>query len=932
MQTNWKILGWPQHCRMGAMVLMLAATLAMSTSGCGDEGGNESPAGATAGDTNTEPDVGDLDSSEPDTAVEDAQDAGGSTDEDVGGADADAGGTDEDSGGPDIAPPDNCPGGAYCPCKDNSECTSAFCMESPAGKYCAPTCVDSCEKEGFTCLSVAGIGPDGQATICVPSGGAKLCNPCGENADCKALGYSSAACVKYGGGELGAYCGIGCNTTDDCPVDYTCDEVEDVAGNKVKQCVVPKENGMCKCSDWAIEQELSTVCFKTAGETKCPGKRTCLADGKQGAPVGGGLSACDAADKTTEICDGTDNDCDGDVDEASCDDDNPCTADECSKDTLQCDHTNATGLCDADGSVCTKEDKCENGACKAGEVIVCDDKNPCTDDKCDKEKGCVYENNEAPCNADDNECTLADACKEGTCEPGAAKACASDDSCVKGSCSILDGKCKYKFQEGSACDDGKLCTKDDKCADEVTGCKGTDLACDDSDVCTADSCDPTKGCVTVPQAGACDDGDLCSKDDKCDGGKCTAGSQINCDDADVCTKDSCDPKAACKHEPLTNTGCDDGNDCTVGDTCQAGKCSPGNSQCTCVSNADCKDKEDGNLCNGTLFCDKSGKAWSCKVDPKTVVSCDTSNDTFCAENKCDPAQGKCEVVKKSKGTPCDADKSVCTKDDFCDTDGVCKPGDKLACDDGNECTDDACDPVAGCKSIFNTAPCNADDDACTENDKCTSGKCAAGKLKSCDDDEVCTKDACDTKNGACIIQNLPGACDDNDVCTKGDQCGKDPGSGKYTCIGGAQDKCDDNNLCTKDSCAAGKGCQNTADDSLFEACYTGDPATKDVGICKAGKKVCKDGKLGATCVDEVKPESKENCDDKLDNNCNKQVNEGCAPTGYTARFGTAVLDAKGPKYGARVLVGGSTAVGESKGAKQTVNFGFYAWLKALLGK
>ena len=50
----------------------------------------------------------------------------------------------------------------------------------------------------------------------------------------------------------------------------------------------------------------------------------------------------------------------------------------------------------------------------------------------------------------------------------------------------------------------------------------------------------------------------------------------------------------------------------------------------------------------------------------------------------------------------------------------------------------------------------------------------------------------------------------------------------------------------------------------------------------------------------------ENCDDKLDNNCNKSVNEGCAPTGYTARFGSAVLNSKGQKYSARVLVGGST--------------------------
>jgi len=931
MLANWNLLeGARLHQGGGRLIAIVAAILLVTTIGCGDEGEGSDPATPVA-DSGSNEDTGGIDDVE-DAGSTDEEDSGPQIEDAEEDVPEDTGSTDEDSTEPDIEPPDDCPSGPYCTCSKAADCTSNFCMDSPEGKYCAPTCIEGCEKDGFTCLTVNGIGPDGTATICVPKGGAKLCSPCKENADCKAAGYGAAACMKYGGGELGAFCGIGCTADSDCPLDYTCKDGEDVTGKTTKQCVVADGKGICKCSQWAIEQELSTTCYKTSGETKCPGTRTCLAAGKQGAPDGGGLSACSAEEKSKEICDGTDNDCDGDIDETSCDDDNPCTDDECSKDSLQCKYANKSGLCDADGTECTKDDQCEDGKCKAGELLECDDKNPCTTDKCDKDKGCTHENNTAPCNADDNGCTVADACKEGKCQPGEKKACAADDPCVKGTCKILDGKCQYKFQTGEPCDDGKICFVKDKCVSEVDGCKGVALNCDDGSVCTADECDAAKGCTGTPQAGKCDDGDLCTKDDKCDGGKCVGGGGVNCDDKDVCTKDSCDPKAACKHEPLTNTSCDDGNDCTVGDTCQKGKCEPGNNQCACVTKVDCEKKEDGNLCNGTLFCDKSAQPWSCKVDPKTVKSCDTSKDTFCAETKCDPADGKCKVVKKSKGTPCNADKSVCTKDDFCDTDGVCKPGDKLACDDSNGCTDDSCDPVAGCKSVFNTAPCDADGNACTENDKCTSGKCAAGPAKKCDDGEACTKNSCDTKNGACLTQNIPGACDDNNVCTKSDQCGKDPKSGKYTCIGGAADKCNDNNLCTKDTCVAGKGCVNTADNSLFETCYSGDPKTKDVGICKAGKKLCKDGKLGSACTGEVKPQAKENCDDKLDNNCNKQTNEGCAPTGYTARFGTAVLDAKGGKYGARVLVGGSTAAGQSKGSKHTVDFGFYAWLKALLGK
>ncbi len=932
MQADWNRLdGARTSASLSRLIALLAVLTFVSVTGCGDETTDGDAGSATPADTGNGGDIdnlGDTTGGE-DTAVEVDTGPG---EEDIAAEDTADVAPDVDVGEPDIAEPDVCPGGPYCSCSKAADCTSTFCMDSPGGKYCAPSCIDGCDKDGFTCLTVNGIGPDGTATICVPKGGAKLCSPCKENADCKAAGYGAASCVKYGGGDLGAFCGIGCDTSDQCPVDYECKEVEDVTGKKSNQCVMASGKGICKCSTWAIEQELSTDCFKTAGETKCPGTRTCLAAGKQGAPDGGGLSSCDAADKSSEICDGTDNDCDGDIDETACDDDNPCTGDECSKGTFQCEHTNKTGLCDADETVCTKDDSCVDGKCKAGELLECDDKNPCTDDKCDKEKGCEYTNNKAPCNADDNLCTVNDSCSEGKCNAGDKKACASDDPCVKGSCKISDGKCKYGFQTDEPCDDGKICFVKDKCISENDGCKGTALNCDDGSVCTADECDATKGCTGTPQAGKCDDGDLCTKEDKCAGGKCAGGGALDCDDKDVCTKDSCDSKAACKHAPLTNTMCDDGNDCTTGDTCQKGKCTAGNNQCVCVSNDECKPKEDGNLCNGTLFCDKSKQPWNCKVDPKTVKSCDTSKDTFCAETKCDPADGACKIVKKSKGTPCDADKSVCTKGDFCGADGVCTPGDKLACDDSNTCSDDSCDPVTGCKSVFNTAPCDADGNACTVNDKCTSGKCAAGPAKKCDDSEACTKNTCDKKNGACLTQNLPGACDDNNVCTKSDQCGKNPKTGKYTCIGGAADKCNDNNLCTKDICVAGKGCVNTNDDSLFEACYTADPKTKGVGICKAGKKLCKAGKLGAACTGEIKPQAKENCYDKLDNNCNKTVNEGCAPTGYTARFGTAVLNAKGQKYGAHMLVGGSTAAGQSKGSKHTVDFGFYAWLKGLLGK
>ena len=101
------------------------------------------------------------------------------------------------------------------------------------------------------------------------------------------------------------------------------------------------------------------------------------------------------------------------------------------------------------------------------------------------------------------------------------------------------------------------------------------------------------------------------------------------------------------------------------------------------------------------------------------------------------------------------------------------------CGDGNECTDDSCDPVKGCLH----AP------------------------HSCDDANICTNDLCDPTPGkGCYYQMAaPGtACDDSSVCTQDDSCvlGK--------CLGTAID-CDDGVKCTSDLCDAKKGCVHVID-------------------------------------------------------------------------------------------------------------------------
>ena len=75
-------------------------------------------------------------------------------------------------------------------------------------------------------------------------------------------------------------------------------------------------------------------------------------------------------DDAEEICNGIDDNCDGDVDEDACDDGNPCTDDGCTPKS-GCTFYPNQEFCD-DGTLCTTNDKCLQGQCK-GDVLECDE-------------------------------------------------------------------------------------------------------------------------------------------------------------------------------------------------------------------------------------------------------------------------------------------------------------------------------------------------------------------------------------------------------------------------------------------------------------------------------------------------------------------------------------------------------------------------------
>jgi hypothetical protein len=207
-----------------------------------------------------------------------------------------------DAGDADTPDPGYCEPGEGCfldPCSDNSKCMSGWCAEHLGEGVCTVQCIEECPP-GWTCRQIAGPGPD-LVFVCV-SDFASLCLPCASGSDCKGIGGTEDVCVGYG--PVGNFCGAECGDDGDCLWGFSCIEVASVEGTQSKQCVYGA--GLCPCTEKAIKLGLWTSCTATHEAGSCEGKRVCTE---------AGLSDCDAPVPAPEVCDGIDNDCDGDVDE-----------------------------------------------------------------------------------------------------------------------------------------------------------------------------------------------------------------------------------------------------------------------------------------------------------------------------------------------------------------------------------------------------------------------------------------------------------------------------------------------------------------------------------------------------------------------------------------------------------------------------------------
>ncbi len=731
-------------------------------------------------------------------------------------------------------------------CEDGDPCTTNTCNAgtcasvTETGGLCECLSASDCQAADV-CSDVACVANSCQySNVAAGSNDAGECpNVCDGSGECVEC-LSNSECAANGEvcDTINNVC-VACNSVADCGAADTC-HVMTCSANECVQ--VPEQEGeTCTggvCSD-------VQTCVECVDDTQCASGLFC-----------GAMNTCVACESN-----------------AQCDDGISCTSDVCNEAGVCSNIVNTAGTQCIDGAgeagVCLGDDCVECGSdsdCSNGELcnlsnntcqeclsdVNCEDGNECTEDVC----------NGGTCS---NLPTTGDTCSgSGVCNSAAqcvgcltAADCGSGDSCEAVSCvnsvcetnNIPVGGSDIRCDTSTPlCDGSGICVECNVGSDCASGlcvenacveCVAASDCGENPNDCFRNECQ-LNTCIAVHEgAGAqCDfaQGEICANDSdstcvEClEDAHCLNAEQPLCSPSNTCvaclTDSQCNDANACTTDLCSNNVCV--NDATaIGSDCSGGVCNGAGTCEICNVDQDCVDL---NPSNPVCLIDAVNGNSCVECNEDTI--CDDGND--CTINACNRASNTCDVAPVAAGTD--------TPSGVANGDGQC-----VQCLGNEDCATGFCD-------IANNVctGCLADTDCPVANQCQTSSCIGSGASQACAPvSNLPNGSLCTDGGNACVEGQCEECFVDND-CGVGEVC--NPST--FTCMGCFEDThcggstpfCDVvNNVCA--SCLADSDCSDsnecTADQCVngtctFESLNAGD-------ACSAG--VCDGAESAPTCIE-----------------------------------------------------------------------------------
>jgi MYXO-CTERM domain-containing protein len=256
---------------------------------------------------------------------------------------------------------------------------------------------------------------------------------------------------------------------------------------------------------------------------------------------------------TTDTCNTTMGTCSYTNNTAACSVGNPCTMnDTCSGGVCVAGPNQPDGTSCPSGNLCMMTHTCMAGVCQSSNPVTCTALDGChLVGVCNPANGMCTNPVKVDGSAcdDKNLCTQTDSCKAGVCTGSSPVMCPAPDSChTAGMCDMTTGMCvNPALPDGTACDDNNACTQADTCMNGT--CVGIKITCSAMDAChMAGTCDPMVGCSN-PQAS---DGTPCPEG-TCNAGVCVKSSGTGGSGAGGST--SASTSSGGVHVPQKSGGC-----------------------------------------------------------------------------------------------------------------------------------------------------------------------------------------------------------------------------------------------------------------------------------------------------------------------------------------------------------------------------------------